>query len=242
MDEKGLGYEIYDGTGTKAITVTIRVEEINWNTKKTLIKTPYPGDPTTETGTDVDFYYIDLKNVEEAVRIRGVLDDSVEVASTATSGGNSTLTDSIKSWTNDQYINYYVKLHKSNGTTETKKITDNTDTVLTITGTWTSNPVNEDSYEIIYPAWMKFWQLRAMVTTGLRLDSFVIGDISDSGLDFDGSHTGGDSWDPSGATLEDVTMTLGPDDTGQINAPLSDVSRMTISCTLIIGDDIQNVT
>ncbi|NCC99953.1 MAG: hypothetical protein EOL95_09690, partial [Bacteroidia bacterium] len=56
-----------------------------------------------------------------------------------TSATATTLVDSSKSWTSDQWIGYAVYIYSGTGKGQIREITDNDDTSLTV-GTWTTNP------------------------------------------------------------------------------------------------------
>ena len=70
---------------------------------------------------------------------------------TATSGGNTSLTDSTKSatWTAHAYIGYAVYIYTGTGKGQIREITENTTTALTV-ATWTTNPDATSKYYITY--------------------------------------------------------------------------------------------
>src|SRR5690348_4057085 len=72
------------------------------------------------------------------------------VTGTATSGAASTLTDTGKSWTVNQFANFALKITGGTGSGQTKTVVSNTATVLTISGTWTTNPDNTSTYALQY--------------------------------------------------------------------------------------------
>jgi hypothetical protein len=66
----------YSGTGSTSIP--INAEEITVNTKKSLIKTAIPQSPNTQLGSGSDVgksFIMDLKRVEDTIKIRGWLAD-----------------------------------------------------------------------------------------------------------------------------------------------------------------------
>lgn len=69
-------------------------------------------------------------------------------AGVATSGAASTLTDSTKSWTTNQYANYAVRIIAGTGIGQIKPIVSNTATALTVLGTWATNPDSTSVYQI----------------------------------------------------------------------------------------------
>lgn len=72
----------------------------------------------------------------------------------ATAGASSTLTDSGKSWTTNRWANAWVKIVNGTGKhNQPKKISSNTGTVLTIDGTWETNPSTDSEYIIYATEW-----------------------------------------------------------------------------------------
>jgi hypothetical protein len=67
---------------------------------------------------------------------------------TATAGAGSTLTNSGKSWTTNQWTNYMVRITGGTGIGQTRVIASNTGTVLTVSSAWTTNPDATSTYEI----------------------------------------------------------------------------------------------
>jgi hypothetical protein len=70
------------------------------------------------------------------------------VTGTATAGGASTLTNSGKSWTGSQWINYQVRITGGTGAGQVRTISANTGTVLTVSSNWTINPDATSVYAI----------------------------------------------------------------------------------------------
>lgn len=70
------------------------------------------------------------------------------VTGTATAGGASTLTNSAKSWTSSQWINYQVRITSGTGAGQVRTISANTGTVLTVSSNWTINPDATSVYAI----------------------------------------------------------------------------------------------
>jgi len=66
---------------------------------------------------------------------------------TATSGGATTLTDSGKSWTTNQWTNYQVRIVSGTGAGQIRTISSNTSTALTVP-TWGTNPDATSVYSI----------------------------------------------------------------------------------------------
>jgi len=67
---------------------------------------------------------------------------------TATAGAATTLTDSGKAWTVDQFIGWWVHILEGTGLGQWRAITDNDATSLTV-DTWTTNPTTDSVYEIL---------------------------------------------------------------------------------------------
>ena len=67
---------------------------------------------------------------------------------TATAGGASTLTNSAKSWTTNQWTNSQVRIVSGTGAGQIRTIASNTATVLTTSAAWTTNPDATSVYSI----------------------------------------------------------------------------------------------
>lgn len=67
---------------------------------------------------------------------------------TATSGGASTLTNSSKTWTSNQWTNYQVRITAGTGIGQVRNIASNTSTVLTTSTSWAVNPDATSVYNI----------------------------------------------------------------------------------------------
>jgi len=66
---------------------------------------------------------------------------------TAESGSDTTLTDTNKSWTTNQWAGKVLVITAGTGAGQTRKITSNTATVITVP-TWITNPDNTSQYVI----------------------------------------------------------------------------------------------
>lgn len=69
-------------------------------------------------------------------------------AGTATAGTATTLTDSGKSWTVNQWTNYAVRILAGTGVGQVRPIASNTATALTIVGSWATTPDTTSIYAI----------------------------------------------------------------------------------------------
>ena len=67
---------------------------------------------------------------------------------TATAGGASTLTNSAKTWTVNQWANAQVRITAGTGAGQVRTIASNTSTVLTTSAAWTVNPDATSVYRI----------------------------------------------------------------------------------------------
>jgi hypothetical protein len=67
---------------------------------------------------------------------------------TATAGGASTLTNSAKAWTTNQWANYQVRITAGTGAGQIRTIASNTGTVLTVSAAWTTAPDATSVYEL----------------------------------------------------------------------------------------------
>jgi hypothetical protein len=86
--------------------------------------------------------------------IIGCMDDlSSPLGGTATSGAASTLTDSGKSWGTNVYANKFVVISGGTGIGQIRKIASNTDTVLTVSTAWYTNPDATSTYKLVDAAY-----------------------------------------------------------------------------------------
>lgn len=67
---------------------------------------------------------------------------------TATAGAATTLTNSAKTWTANQWTNYQVRITGGTGTGQVRTIASNTNTALTVATAWTTTPDTTSTYEI----------------------------------------------------------------------------------------------
>lgn len=67
---------------------------------------------------------------------------------TASAGGASTLTNSAKNWTTNQWTNYQVRIVSGTGAGQIRTIASNTATVLTTSTAWTTQPDATSVYSI----------------------------------------------------------------------------------------------
>lgn len=67
---------------------------------------------------------------------------------TATAGGASTLTNSAKTWTTNQWTNYQIRISSGTGAGQIRTIASNTATVITVSAAWTTTPDATSQYSI----------------------------------------------------------------------------------------------
>jgi hypothetical protein len=67
---------------------------------------------------------------------------------TATAGGASTLTQSTKNWTTNQWTNYQIRITGGTGAGQIRIIASNTATVITVGAAWTTQPDVTSTYSI----------------------------------------------------------------------------------------------
>jgi len=67
---------------------------------------------------------------------------------TATAGAATTLTNSAKTWTTNQWTNYQVRIVSGTGAGQIRTIASNTGTVLTVSASWSTNPDATSVYSI----------------------------------------------------------------------------------------------
>jgi hypothetical protein len=73
----------------------------------------------------------------------------VQDSGTATSGADTTLTDTGKAWSTNAYKNMYLHITGGTGAGQTRSIVSNTATVITVSLDWDTNPDNTSTYEIL---------------------------------------------------------------------------------------------
>lgn len=73
-----------------------------------------------------------------------------DVGRSTGSNNSTTINDTAKSWTTNQWQNYYVQVFSGTGSVSVwKQISSNTATQLTISGTWSTVPDNTSEYRIL---------------------------------------------------------------------------------------------
>lgn len=69
---------------------------------------------------------------------------------TATSATSTTLVDTGQSWTTDEFEDFAIYIKNGTGSGQTRDITTNTGTAVTVSTAWTTNPDSTSEYEIFY--------------------------------------------------------------------------------------------
>ena len=96
------------------------------------------------------FYIVDRKDNGTTASVMYINGDR----GMATAGAASTLTDTAKSWTTDRWAGARIKIIAGTGEDNLPKpIASNTGTVITITGTWETNPSTDSQYVIYATEW-----------------------------------------------------------------------------------------
>lgn len=67
---------------------------------------------------------------------------------TATSGGASTITNTGKNWSTNQWANYQIRITGGTGAGQIRSISSNTATAITVGSAWTIQPDNTSTYSI----------------------------------------------------------------------------------------------
>ncbi len=67
---------------------------------------------------------------------------------TATAGAATTITNSARTWTTNQWTNYQIRITGWTGSGQIRTIASNTGTVITVTSAWTTNPDATSTYDI----------------------------------------------------------------------------------------------
>jgi hypothetical protein len=67
---------------------------------------------------------------------------------TATAGAATTLTNSVKTWTTNQWWNIQVRITAGTGAGQIRTVASNTGTVITVSAAWTTNPDATSQYSV----------------------------------------------------------------------------------------------
>lgn len=112
-----------------------------------------PADPLEEQfcyqchtgGTAGNDYYGVASMTQQA---RSIQSQFTELWGTVTSAGANTLTDTTKNWAANKFANSYVRITGGTGAGQTRLISSNTATTLTVSQNWTTIPNNTSTYVI----------------------------------------------------------------------------------------------
>lgn len=113
--------------------------------------------------------------------------DAAAVTGTSSgSNGTTTLADTTKTWTLNQWYNYYVWITGGTGSGQIRLIASNTTSeVLTVTQAWTTTPDETSTYEIWQYAPPTPWAYQYILPSDfMRLDSV---DPSDADFEIEGT-------------------------------------------------------
>lgn len=109
-----------------------------WGYSKQYLLASYPGGTNPTQGTIFDIVGVSATAPESGQ---------------ATSGGSTTLTDTSKSWTTNQWQNKWVVIVNGTGSGQSRKISSNTSDTLTVVTAWTTNPDPNSVYRIVDESW-----------------------------------------------------------------------------------------
>jgi hypothetical protein len=91
-----------------------------------------------------------------------------EDSGTAESATASTLTDTDKSWTTDQWLGYIIRITGGTGIDQERSVLSNTGTILTLNANWITNPSSDSTYVIIPKARNQVWD-NGVVAQGMTV-------------------------------------------------------------------------
>lgn len=150
------------------------VDDANIYVTVSITATSLPGSDTTDTttisdvfnklfdvitkaqaysgGTDYRGFYVTNDVSDEADYLLSPTltisyEQDTKSSGTATSATSTTITDSGKSWTSDEYKSFFVRLTGGTGAGQSRVISSNTSDTLTIP-TWDTNPSTDTTYEV----------------------------------------------------------------------------------------------
>jgi len=124
------------------------------------------GGPTLSYSGALSFAGLDI-TARLYIVARDTSDNDLSGYGLATSGGASTLTDSSKSWATNQFADCTVMILRGTGAGQTRTISSNTGTELTVSASWDTNPDNT-SYYMIYGPTLAVTSGRAISATGIN--------------------------------------------------------------------------
>lgn len=140
-----------------SVNYTIRAKSVKRAIKNTLIKVQKPLTKSRQDGTNVpETLAVDIKRITDMLTIVGEIhyqeipDASAvgAITGTATSGGLTTLSDTSKSWTTNQYTGFVVLITGGTGVNQYRTIISNTTTQITVSSKWGTNPSSDSTYVI----------------------------------------------------------------------------------------------
>lgn len=100
------------------------------------------------TGVYTSLAFTGLPTTSQECRLIATPSNDVFASGTATAGGASTITNSAKTWTVNQWTNYQIRIIAGTGIGQVRTIASNTATVITTSSAWTTNPDATSQYEI----------------------------------------------------------------------------------------------
>lgn len=86
-------------------------------------------------------------NTSNTITISGVW--PVSDAGGASGGGTNTLTDIAKAWTTNAFAGFTIELVGGTGAGQSRTVSSNTATVITVSSNWTTQPDNSTSYQVL---------------------------------------------------------------------------------------------
>lgn len=97
----------------------------------------------------------------------------------ATAGTATTLTDSVKTWTANRFAGAYVRIIAGTGyRNKPQQIASNTDTALTISGAWETNPSTDSEYIIYATEWFTSINLTGGSLSVCHGEPAVVNDVA----------------------------------------------------------------
>lgn len=147
---------LYNGTASSGSTTTLVTTSAGWTTDQYKNNYLLVLDGTGEgqfvkitSNTTDTLTFATITTAPDNTSVFQITDSKPAYAiGVATAGGASTLTNSAKSWTSNQWTNYQIRIISGLGIGQIRTIASNTSTAITTSAAWTTTPDTTSVYVI----------------------------------------------------------------------------------------------